>query len=198
MEEIKKEKIVTYIGTVVFIVFFIVTFIIWGAIHPQSDAVFKLNATDSFSAFAGMTIEQLSIIIAFAIVVITLHIVIVLRTNKKKKICNLLMIIITTAICCVSSIYFIHIIQLNNLVEKQVAVCVEDIKDNATAKIDINKIVTSSDISRKYRYITIDCSTYLSKKIILFKLENRGLDILKKYKVDTIDYASSYKRIWSI
>lgn len=196
MEKLKKLNIFKMVNYI-FIVYFIVLIGNILFIKPKLDNVFESNLL-ILEVLAAMTMEQLGLIIGVSLISMICVVLAILKSNEekiisKKTIMYFVMLIVSTIILCISCIYMYHNCKTNTTVIKQVQVCVNELKENSLnpSQISINKVKTSADSKRKYKYITIDYSNNRSRKIVVYKIDNKDNRILKQYEVDNIEYATS-------
>lgn len=198
MEKLKKLNILK-IANYVFIIYCIILIGNIMFVIPKTDNVFKSSLL-VLEVLAAMPVWQLGLIIGLSLISMICVVIAMLKSNEekvisKKIIIYLIMFIISTIILCVSCIYMYHSYKVSKSVTEQVQICVDELKENSVnpSQISINKVKTSTDIKKKYRYITIDYSTSRERKIVIYKVDNKDTKILKQYEVDNIEYATSVR-----
>ena len=141
-------------------------------ITPETDNVLGLGLLTT-EICAAMSIEQLGLLVGLSLIVGTLTILNIATFEKekilsKKIIVNLIKIIFIILIVCIGSIYMYHKFTLCKLVTNQTQICIDELKDDLInpSQININKIKTSANWSRKYRYIAIDYSYKNDRKVL--------------------------------
>lgn len=200
MEKLKKINILKMI----FITYCIILIVNILFITPKTDNVFKSSLL-ILEVLAAMPMWQLGLIIGLSLISMICVVIAIIKSNEKKLISKriityFLMLVINIMIISVSSIYVYHDYKFTVEVTTQAQICIDNLKNNSKnpSQIHINKVKTSADSKRKYRYITIDYSTNNERKIVIYKLENKEDKILKQYETDNIEYVKSSKGFFAV
>ena len=193
MKKLDIKKIVNYI----FIIYCIVLIGNILFISPKTDNVFG-STLPVLEVLVAMPVGQLGLIVVASLISMICVVLAMLKSSDEKIIHGkiimyLVMLITSTVILCVSCIYMYHSCKEDNAVTKQVKSCVNELKGNSLnpSQININKVKTSTDVNQKYKYITIDYSNNIERKIIVYKMDNKNNKILKQYEVDNMKYVTS-------